>query len=279
MAARPPRTTTVEIAAIAWPRRSRARRRRALGAAVGVASAGQAAATRAPARWSPRSSTPPRSRRAHRIELSSSIANETQSVSGESFCSRAPHWSPPGRRELADDGRLGTCAAVRKKAVGTSTTTASTWPFLRAETTSLEVSKTCGVVGRLRSTRRPPRGWSSRSGRRCWRPARSASEVDVRGVGVLQRHDGLLGLVVGRGEVDLLGALRRDRDLVDVEVEVLRPRRVGGVERLHHPLDVVLARSRAGRRPHRRRRSRSPRRWSGRRPRSRAGRRGCRWRP
>src|ERR1700744_5885202 len=51
-----------------------------------------------------------------------------------------------------------------------------------------------------------------------------------------QRDDRLLGGVVRRREVDRLFAHRRDRDLVQVEVEVLRARRVRGVERLDRPL-------------------------------------------
>jgi len=40
--------------------------------------------------------------------------------------------------------------------------------------------------------------------------------------------------------VDVVRPLGRDRDLVDVEVELLLARRVGGVERLLDPDDVVL---------------------------------------
>src|SRR6185312_8967239 len=50
-----------------------------------------------------------------------------------------------------------------------------------------------------------------------------------------------VGGVVAGGEVHGLGALRGDGDLVDVEVEVLAARRVGVVEGLDHPLDLVLA--------------------------------------
>jgi hypothetical protein len=67
-----------------------------------------------------------------------------------------------------------------------------------------------------------------------------------RGIGdgrVLQRDDCLLGLVVRRGEVDGLGALRGDRDLVDVEVVVLLARSVRAVERLDDPLDLVLGKA------------------------------------
>src|SRR4029077_13660419 len=48
----------------------------------------------------------------------------------------------------------------------------------------------------------------------------------------------LVGRVVRDREVDRLFAGRRDRDLVEIEVEVLGARRVGGVERLHRPLDL-----------------------------------------
>jgi hypothetical protein len=56
----------------------------------------------------------------------------------------------------------------------------------------------------------------------------------------LQRDDGLRRGEVGAREVDALRPLRRDRDLVDVEVEVLRPGRVGRVERDDGPLHLVL---------------------------------------
>ena len=56
----------------------------------------------------------------------------------------------------------------------------------------------------------------------------------------LERDDRLGRRVVRVGEVDPLRALRRDRDLVDVEVELLLARGVGGVERHHVPLDRVL---------------------------------------
>ena len=46
-------------------------------------------------------------------ERSSSIACETQPVSGESLPSRAPHWSPPGALNWPTIVAFGTCAAVR----------------------------------------------------------------------------------------------------------------------------------------------------------------------
>src|SRR6185312_8225139 len=62
----------------------------------------------------------------------------------------------------------------------------------------------------------------------------------LRRVRAFQRDDRLIDRVVRHREVDRLFAGRRDRDLVDVEVEVLRARRVGGVERLHRPLDLAF---------------------------------------
>ena len=56
--------------------------------------------------------------------------------------------------------------------------------------------------------------------------------------GALQRDQRLLHVVVAGRERDRRGPLRRDRDLVDVEVELLRARRVGVVERLVSPLDL-----------------------------------------
>src|SRR5690349_5261818 len=56
----------------------------------------------------------------------------------------------------------------------------------------------------------------------------------------LQRDQGLLDVVVAVGEGDRLGPRRAVGDLVDVEVELLRPRRVGRVERLVGPGDLGL---------------------------------------
>ena len=128
--------------------------------------------------------------------LSSSIAAETQAVSGESFSSSAPHWSPPGAANWPTRSPRGPATAVRKNAVGTSTTTASTWPCLSAVTTSLEVSKTCGSSSRLDRLvdRVEARGADLDADR-------GVGEVVERGrvggVGVLERDDRLLGLVVG----------------------------------------------------------------------------------
>ena len=207
--------------------------------------------------------------------LSSSIAAETQSVSGESFSSSAPHSSPPGRRELADRGRLGHLhrgQEERGRDVDDD----------RVDLLVLErADDVVGGVEDLRLVARLDHVVDRvEAGGPDLDPDLGVGEVGERGrvggVGVLERDDRLLGLVVGRREVDLLGALRRDRDLVDVEVEVLRPRRVGGVERARPSTRHRPGRSRAGRRSHRRRRSRSPCRWSGRCPRSRAGRQACR---
>ena len=57
---------------------------------------------------------------------------------------------------------------------------------------------------------------------------------------VLEGDDALGRGVVAVGEVDDLLALRGDRDLVDVEVEVLRTRLVGVVEPDLHPGHLVL---------------------------------------
>ena len=56
----------------------------------------------------------------------------------------------------------------------------------------------------------------------------------------VHRDDGLLDGVVAVAEVDRLLALGRDRDLVDVEVEVLGAGRVGAVERHDDPLHLLL---------------------------------------
>ena len=88
--------------------------------------------------------------------------------------------------------------------------------------------------------------------------------------------DGLADVVVAAGEVDRLAALLGDRDLVDVEVELLLPRADHRVERHDRPSRPRPRRSRAPRRSRRRRRTRSPCRWSGRRRRTTARTPGCR---
>ena len=65
-------------------------------------------------------------------------------MSGEPFSSSAPHSSPPGAENWPTISACGTCTAVRKKAVGTSMTIASTCSCLSAETTSFDVSNTRG---------------------------------------------------------------------------------------------------------------------------------------
>ena len=98
-----------------------------------------------------------------------------------------------------------------------------------------------GVLEDLRRRRRCPRG------RQRGRPRLGAQlegrQVTDRGglrdVGARQRDDALAAVVVAVGEVDDLGALRGDRELVDVEVEVLVARLVGLVERRRHPLHLV----------------------------------------
>src|ERR1700730_3431039 len=70
---------------------------------------------------------------------------------------------------------------------------------------------------------------------------------------VLQRHQRLLDVVVAVGEGDRLRPCRAVGDLVDVEVELLRPRRVRAVERLVGPgdlrrLEAELGRHRVGHR-------------------------------
>src|SRR4051794_5206810 len=147
------------------------------------------------------------------------------SVNGEPFASSAPHLSPPGALNWPTIFALGTCAAVRKNAVGRSTTTASTCFCLSAVTTSFESLKTFGWELGLMT---------------CWTASRlvvpictpslasctSPSDAAFRRRRGLQRDERLRGGEVRRREVDLLLARRRDRDLVDVEVELLRPRRV-----------------------------------------------------
>ncbi len=56
----------------------------------------------------------------------------------------------------------------------------------------------------------------------------------------LQRHHRLVGAVVGQAEVDVLGPLGPDRDLRQVEVEVLRPGREALVEVRDGPCHLVL---------------------------------------
>ena len=76
-----------------------------------------------------------------------------------------------------------------------------------------------------------------------WAPSLQVLQVgEAGGRGgrrVLERDDRLRRRVVAVGEVDDLGAGRGDRDLVDVEVEVLGAGLVGGVERHLHPGDLV----------------------------------------
>src|SRR3954451_12352866 len=62
----------------------------------------------------------------------------------------------------------------------------------------------------------------------------------LRRVRGLQRDERLGRGVVRRREVHALRARGRDRDLVDVEVKLLRAGRVGGVERLGDPLHLAL---------------------------------------
>ena len=101
-----------------------------------------------------------------------------------------------------------------------------------------------------------------------WAPSLQALEVvEAGGLGgraALERDDRLRGRVVALGEVDDLGPLRRDRDLVDVEVEVLGARLGEAVEADLDPLHVVRRRSPSPRPRRRPRRTRSPCRWSGR---------------
>ena len=98
---------------------------------------------------------------------------------------------------------------------------------------------------------------------------------DLRGRRALERDHGLRRLVVAVGEVDDLGARRRDRDLVDVEVEVLRAGLVGVLNGTTTHCDLA---SRAARRRRTPPRTRSPGRWSGRCRRTRARTPGSRWR-
>ena len=69
---------------------------------------------------------------------------------------------------------------------------------------------------------------------------RSAIEVAPAAAERSVGDDDLRGLVVRRAEVDGLLALVGDRELLQVEVEVLRAGRDGLVEGGAHPDDVVL---------------------------------------
>ena len=96
------------------------------------------------------------------------------------------------------------------------------------------------LVGRLDRRRGSRSATWCRSGRRACTTARSAMLVALAMSSPLERDQGLGGGVVAVGEVDDLGPLRRDRDLVDVEVEVLVARLVRRVERHLDPRHLVL---------------------------------------
>ncbi len=241
-AARPPMTTTVETAAIANPRRSRARRAAARSARRSELPAPLSVlgATRAPAPWSACRSSSCWIFSSWPLDLSSSIAADTQSVSDEFLASSAPHLSPPGAGNGADDLAVG--HLHRGQVEG-----GRHIDHDRVDLALLErLDDVVGVLEDARLRRRVDLGLHGLEARGADLHAdRRVLEVVERGrvgeVGALRRDDRLVGLVVGRGEIDCLGALWRDRDLVDVEVEVLRPRRVGGVERLGHPVHLVGA--------------------------------------
>ena len=124
-------------------------------------------------------------------------------------------------------------------AVGRSTTIASTSPDVRACLTwSLSLNGDTGVLGSMVS-------WAAvrlvvPTIAPIFRAFRSAMLVASAAGRPLERHDGLRGRVVRRGEVEVRLALVADRHLVDREVEVLGARRDDLVEAGDGPLDVVL---------------------------------------
>ena len=124
-------------------------------------------------------------------------------------------------------------------AVGRSTTTASTWPCLSAVTTAFESSNTFGCLDGLivavTASRLVVPIWTP-----IWASASSARLVAAAAADLFCAITRLRRRVVRVREVDRALALLVDRDLVDVEVEVLRPRLVGGVERHDRPLDLAL---------------------------------------
>ena len=161
---------------------------------------------------------------------SSSTAWEMHAVSADSFSSSAPHWSPPGAlnwptifaardlrrgqvergRQVDDDGVDLFVLQRRDDVVGAVEDlrlfVGFDLFFDRFEAGGADLDADLGGLQFFQRGR-------------------------VGRIGVLQRDHRLVGRVVGRREVDRLFADRGDRDLVDVEVEVFRPRRVGGVER------------------------------------------------
>ena len=125
-------------------------------------------------------------------------------------------------------------------AVGVSATSAAIWWVCSACLASFSVWNTLGrVVGWIAAVD------EGQAGRADLVAVHVALQVRRRVLGhdrrALQRDQRLLDGVVAVGEGDRGGPLRGERDLVDVEVELLRPRRVGVAERLADPRDLAGA--------------------------------------
>ena len=205
-------------------------------------------------------------------------ARLTHSTSGLSFSNSRPHGSPSAlrRRELADDDVPSISTAEMYRAVGRSTTMASICLVSRAclagvvvvhervasgwmtSVTNVEAGRAGGDAERRPSGRRPIVGARRRASRRS------------RGSPGCRRSTGLKLTTCSRA--------RRDRVLLEVEVEVLRAGLDRRLERRAHPRRPGRRRSPSRRRRRRRRRPRSPRRSSGRRRSRTAGTPARRWR-
>ena len=212
-------TTTRRDAAIAWPRRARRRlaasRSRAAVADDGglghrrdcdrgrdgaSAAGAQLQFRRAPAawliqRWLISASSPESS--------SSSIAWETQAVSGESLASRAPHWSPPGAANwptIVASRHLGGGQVERGRQVDDDRVDLA---VLQRRDDVVGVVEDLRLARRLDLVVRPRRGWWCRSGRRSSRPSGRRARSRSAASESFERDDRLVGRVVGRREVDL----------------------------------------------------------------------------
>ena len=211
--------------------------------------------------------------------FSASTAWLTQPVSGLPLASTSPNWSgvPEPGRQLADDHavvELGGGDVERGRQVDHDAVDLAVLQRLHRQVV--------GVVDPRLGRRLDLVGDRGVGGGADLGAELGLLERGDRGravdLGALDADHGLGHVVVAAGEVDRLPPRVGDRDLVDVDVELLGPGRVRVGERHDDPGDLGLARSPASRPPRTPPRTRSPCRCSGRRRRTTASTRACRCR-